>query len=794
LLTRREIDLAATALAAPEAGLTEIYPNSSDAASIETPADSLANQNQCSSFKVSSRKRGRVSRAPKRNESRHAGTDIPALGADLELHTRRNHIGYSKISHADATVSTTNNVASQLPVSLSTVGLDQQHNDRPPTPQNTCSSPITVGLTLAASTCSYSTASTGPPTSTSSSAEVATGSESEHDIVSDRISLHTVTQCTEARLSFSPVAAQIEVTWLEGDFARSCKTTGDRFVSASSDAGQSVAQTDREISLSPSCKGMPEDTAELNNADECMIASLPASVPIATSPNPTYVAGSDAPNLPGCSASDLTASITTSPRSGRARISLNEGGNDHTPHPIQADAIDVIALTQLPKDSDNDSDLNELVSEHGDYDQREIGIGATLGSTIEGSSNINHSIEQLGQQEMLDTMECVRDVKAEVQVTVSTNGTAVEEEHKTAVSELAPKRRIFWASYGLPLSLYVIASRNSQVKHHLLIQVGLEYHPMICNADGQGVGSGYIGSPYHATFLVVDMPNTGADVPLDEGWRKIVKEAMDNPARAVVSAEWVIHSLDALQLLDLKPYALLLDGHILRRCYPVPAPPSTEARPATRNDAIKDDKTREASARPAVVVEQLEQADKAVSTEPTAVKRRPKRASEPLVSSDAHAGPNRRLRVGRPSFKARQSMPAIPTKRSRRDTTESDLTSSSGSNYSSHALSPLEIRPTLRSDLRKVMDRERDAFLGIQPERPKKKSRLEKDWGFIEELDVVLEEDELAYDVLLDSIRLWIENNDKKDSEEKEVFDKTALLADLQERVSRLVQIRVSES
>lgn len=451
-------------------------------------------------------------------------------------------------------------------------------------------------------------------------------------------------------------------------------------------------------------------------------------------------------------------------------------------------------MTQLPKDSDNDSDLDELVSEHGDYDQREIGIDATLGSTIEGSSNINHSIEQLGQQEMLDTMECVRDVKAEVQVTVSTNGTAVEEEHKTAVSELPPNRRIFWASFGLPLSLYVIASRNSQVKHHLLIQVGLIYRSVICNADGQGVGSGYIGSPYHATFLVVDMPNTGADVPLDEGWRKIVKEAMDNPARAVVSAEWVIHSLDALQLLDLEPYALLLDEHILRRCHPVPAPPSTEARPATRDDEIKDDKTREASARPAVMVEQLEQADKAVSTEPTAVKRRAKRASEPLVLSDAHAGPNRRLRAGRPSTKARQSMPAIPTKRSRRDTTESDLTSSSGSNYSPHALSPLEIRPTLRSDLRKVMDRERDAFLGIQPERPKKKSRLEKDWGFIEELDVVLEEDELAYDVLLDSIRLWIENNDKKDDEGKEVFDKTALLADLQERVSRLVQIRVSES
>jgi len=292
------------------------------------------------------------------------------------------------------------------------------------------------------------------------------------------------------------------------------------------------------------------------------------------------------------------------------------------------------------------------------------------------------------------------------------------------------------------------------------------------------------------------MPESGADVPLDEGWRKIVNEAMKNPTRTVVSVEWVVHSLHATRIMEPTPYALRLDEHVLRRIQATPPLPSPEqrlngpdfsSRQTTVELAVKDeDRKNSTVSAPEAIRPQQE--DKAVSTEDQPVKRRMKRASEPLAitAPNAVAGPSRR-RPGRPSMKARQSMPAIPTKRARRDTTDSELTmSSAGSNYSPHTLSPYEIRPTLRSDLKKVVDKERDAFLGIQPERSKKKARLEREWGRIEELDEVQKEDEMEFEVLTDSLKIWIEDNNKKERGQKEIFNKQSFLADLQERVSWL--------
>ena len=241
----------------------------------------------------------------------------------------------------------------------------------------------------------------------------------------------------------------------------------------------------------------------------------------------------------------------------------------------------------------------------------------------------------------------------------------------------------------------------------------------------------------------------------------------------------------------------MLDQHVLRRSQPAPTAPAPDIETDT-----KDQKAKKMTITSPSTVCLPKRHDKGVSTDgiatessstqpdttvPIAIPRRINRASEPLAAPNARAGPSVKRRVDRPAMKARQSLPAIPTKRprSRRDTTSSDLTvDSDESNYSRHAVSPLEIRPTLRSDLRKVVDKERDAFLGIEPDRPRKKSRLEKDWGIIEELTEVQNEDAMVYEILLDSLRIWIEDNEQKEAGDKQAFDKQVFLADLQERVS----------
>jgi len=188
-------------------------------------------------------------------------------------------------------------------------------------------------------------------------------------------------------------------------------------------------------------------------------------------------AGSEKARLRTSDAPDLSGIITKSPQIRRADLaSSGRGIYDDTRCPIHVDPLDIIDLTQDSDndDTDNDSDLDELTSvvddngQDGPIDE----IVSLVETRITETAPTPTRVGDLG---MLNMVDHGSDMKVELLSNGDTNGHVAEEQQETSCVELPVKRQIFWTSYGLPLCVYVIASRNSQIKYHRLIEVCLVF-------------------------------------------------------------------------------------------------------------------------------------------------------------------------------------------------------------------------------------------------------------------------------------------------------------------------------
>ena len=188
-------------------------------------------------------------------------------------------------------------------------------------------------------------------------------------------------------------------------------------------------------------------------------------------------AGSEKARLRTSDAPDLSGISTKSPQIRRADLaSWGRGIYDDTRCPIHVDPLDIIDLTQGSDNDDtgNDSDLDELTSVVDDNGQD--GPIDEIVSLVETRiTETAPTPTRVGDLDMLNMVDHGSDMKVELQSNGDTNGHVVGEQIEPSCAELPVKRQIFWTSYGLPLCVYVIASRNSQIKYHRLIEVSLVF-------------------------------------------------------------------------------------------------------------------------------------------------------------------------------------------------------------------------------------------------------------------------------------------------------------------------------
>jgi len=247
-------------------------------------------------------------------------------------------------------------------------------------------------------------------------------------------------------------------------------TTPQQDVSANSEIDQQLRQ-EKQIDHT----AVSLDNAISENADLSSVIS--PDIPKAVTPAPTRVAQSEEAEI---SEQDLT-NVTAITQSERARISSEPSATEEitklSPTSTQPDLTNttVIDLTALSDGSDpeGDSDLDDFNSQIGDYDERDAEVNPKSAFTPERSTDFAPRTPATSAEDMVDVVEEGTSFKLERQ---AADVLEQEQELETTTPQPPTNTRVFWMSYGLPLSLYVIASRNSQLKHHLLIEVSALEH------------------------------------------------------------------------------------------------------------------------------------------------------------------------------------------------------------------------------------------------------------------------------------------------------------------------------